>query len=77
MLAPDHVYRAALSIAVRCMECGGTDGPSEFVYTGDEESLDGWEVWFSCDRCRNAGLPHETFHRIFAEVSKESGDAGG
>jgi len=74
--APEHVWRASMAIKPYCVNCGCTDGPSELLYTGDEDSLDGWEIWFSCDKCRNAWLPHETFFKIEAEV-EESSDAGG
>lgn len=49
-----------------CMYClrDGTLGHWETVHTGDEESLDGYEDWFCCHPCRDAGLPCETFHRI-------------
>jgi hypothetical protein len=45
-----------------CQFCFGTDGHSEPVETGDLESEDGWEVWFCCHPCRDAGQPCETFH---------------
>lgn len=51
-----------------CMYCGGKQGHSERVHTGDEESLDGWEDWFCCHPCRDAGEPCETFHRIYPEA---------
>jgi hypothetical protein len=47
------------------MYCGSDDlkGHWECVHTGDEESLDGYEDWFCCHVCRDAGLPCETFHK--------------
>ena len=47
-----------------CMFCKTTEGHWERAYTGDEESLDGWEDWYCCHACRDAGQPCETFHRI-------------
>lgn len=49
-----------------CQHClgGAQTGEWETVYTGDEESLGGYEDWFCCHTCRDAGLPCETFHRI-------------
>lgn len=49
-----------------CMYCSrdGTHGHWECVHTGDEESYEGWEEWFCCHVCRDAGLPCETFHKI-------------
>lgn len=47
-----------------CQFCGGSDGHSEQVHTGDLESKGGWEDWFCCHPCRDAGQPCETFHRI-------------
>lgn len=47
-----------------CMYCGGTRGHGERVQTDSAESLDGWEDWFCCHDCRDAGKPCETFHAI-------------
>lgn len=47
-----------------CQFCGGTEGHGEQVHTGDIESEGGWEDWFCCHACRDAGEPCETFHRI-------------
>jgi hypothetical protein len=47
-----------------CQFCGGTDGHSEPVETGDLETEDGWEIWFCCHPCRDAGEPCETFHKF-------------
>lgn len=47
-----------------CMYCGGNEGHWETVHTGDEDSFEGWEDWFCCHACRDAGKPCETFHRI-------------
>lgn len=49
-----------------CMYCGRDDtkGHWECVHTGDEESFEGWEDWFCCHVCRDAGLPCETFYKI-------------
>ena len=74
--APEHVWRASMAIKPYCVNCGCTDGPSELLHTGDEDSLEGWEVWFSCDDCRNDGQPNETFFRVKAKA-EEGSDAGG
>ena len=42
-----------------CMYCGKVCDTVEFVYTGDEESVDGFEVWCYCDDCQV-----DTFHKI-------------
>ena len=48
-----------------CMYCGGTEGHSEVLHTGDNESpKSGFDVWFCCHPCRDAGKPCETFHAI-------------
>lgn len=47
-----------------CQYCESTEGHSEQVKTGDLESKDGWEDWFCCHACRDAGKPCETFFRI-------------
>lgn len=57
-------HAPAADPAQSCMYCGSNEGHWERTYTGDEESLDGWEDWFCCHPCRDAGQPCETFHRI-------------
>jgi len=52
-----------------CQFCHGKDGHSEDVSTKDSESEDGWERWFCCHTCRDAGLPCETFF-IYPKESK-------
>lgn len=49
-----------------CQFCGGTKGHSEEVWTGDDGSPDssGYELWFCCHDCRDAGQPCETFFPI-------------
>lgn len=47
-----------------CIYCGSGDGQWERIYTGNEESQDGWEDWFCCHPCRDAGKPCETFFHI-------------
>lgn len=59
-----EVESKALLIQPTCMNCGGSDGWSQIEYTGDYESLDGFEVWFCCSACSAAGRPCETFHHI-------------
>lgn len=51
---------------VACQFCmGGTiNGEWETVWTGAEESLNGYEDWFCCHTCRDANQPCETFHPI-------------
>ena len=60
----DEVVRAALALVPTCMDCGGDEGHSELLDTGDDDSLDGFEVWFCCHACRDSGKPCETFHRL-------------
>jgi hypothetical protein len=55
---------AAPAHEIRCCECGGDDGHTEFLYTGDEMSVDGFEIWFCCHTCRDASRPCETFIRL-------------
>ena len=49
-----------------CMHCDGTDGHDEEVWTGDAgyDDKSGFEVWFCCHACRDAGQPCETFFPI-------------
>jgi len=47
-----------------CMHCDMADGHWERVWTGDVDSRDGFEDWYCCHACRDAGLPCDTFHRI-------------
>lgn len=35
-----------------CMHCGAREGQNELVFTGDDESLEGFEVWFSAMHAR-------------------------
>ena len=67
--APDRVWKKACDVLIRpsCTYCGGFDGHSELVQTGDTESLEGWEVWFCCHPCRDKQMPCETFHNIPTE----------
>lgn len=59
-----------------CMYCFNNDltkSHSETVHTGDAESYEGYEDWFCCHICRDAGEPCETFFKIpFPE--KEAAD---
>jgi hypothetical protein len=62
---PDAVWFApAAQPEKSCMYCGSNGGHWERVHTGDDESFGGWEDWFCCHSCRDAGNPCETFHRI-------------
>lgn len=49
-----------------CSFCESTDGHDEEVWTGNqgEADLSGFEIWFCCHACRDAGLPCETFFPI-------------
>lgn len=67
----DALLRIQTRIKGKCMFCGSQDGHSELVYTGDESSMEGFEVWFCCHPCRYAGEACETFHRnSWAELTK-------
>ena len=60
----DKAFAAAGNIATSCMHCGGTDGHTEVVHTGDSESMDGCELWFCCKACNEDNTPCETFFII-------------
>lgn len=49
---------------IYCQYCGGSEGHGEYVDTKDSDSLNGVEYWHCCHRCRDAGLPCETFLSI-------------
>lgn len=50
---------------ISCMECGGKDGHTEEVWTGNmDDRCSGWEVWFCCHACWDRGEPCETFFPI-------------
>lgn len=59
-----------------CQHCqsGSLNGEWETVYTGEDESLGGYEDWFCCHTCRDAGLPCETFHRIPINAERQEND---
>jgi len=42
-----------------CMECGGPPDATEELWTGDSESLGGYEIWSYCRKCKI-----DTFHKI-------------
>lgn len=42
-----------------CMECGNICKKTEIVWTGDEESYEGFELWCYCDNCKI-----DTFHKL-------------
>jgi hypothetical protein len=44
-----------------CMECGNICKKSEIVWTGDQNSYKGWELWCYCDRCKV-----DTFHKMIS-----------
>lgn len=54
---------------IRCCECLGEDGHDEVLWTGDDQSVDGFEIWFCCHACRDAGKPCETFIRLVDPVA--------
>ncbi len=56
---PDHNTEDLEEISYVCMECEKDCDVVETVWTGDEESLRGWEVWCYCPSC-----DVETFHPI-------------
>jgi hypothetical protein len=70
-------HAPAASAKLICQYCSGTEGHSEMVRTGDLESKDGWEYWFCCHACRDAGQPCETFHRIPKDAAISPSDAKG
>lgn len=50
---------------VRCQFCDSQVGHEEEVWTGDmTEGKSGWELWFCCHTCRDAGEPCETFFAL-------------
>ena len=59
----DAAWNASIA-SHTCQYCGCDDGYWEQVYTGNEESQNGWEDWFCCHSCRNVGQPCETFFHI-------------
>ena len=42
-----------------CMYCGKKCDNVELLYTGDDESFEGFEVWCWCEECQV-----DTFHKI-------------
>lgn len=66
----EALLRAQSDVEPHCMYCRSSEGYAELLYTGDQESMEGFEVWFCCHRCRDAGQACETFYRIPTE--KES-----
>ena len=44
-----------------CMECGHICKKSEIVWTGDQNSYKGWELWCYCDLCKV-----DTFHKMIS-----------
>ena len=42
-----------------CMYCGKICGATEVIYTGDDDSYAGFELWCRCDDCQE-----DTFHKI-------------
>lgn len=71
----DEVLQAAMAVVPACMYCGSEDGHAELLHTGDDESVDGFEVWFCCHLCRDAAKPCETFHRLEAPNAVLTGRA--
>ena len=42
-----------------CMMCGRECKTTEYVWTGDENSYKGWELWCYCEHCKI-----DTFHKL-------------
>lgn len=42
-----------------CMYCGKICETTETIYTGDDESYEGFELWCWCDDCQA-----DTFHKM-------------
>lgn len=63
---PDHNTEDLEEISYVCMECEKDCDVVETVWTGDEESLRGWEVWCYCPAC-----DVETFHPIKLKKHKQ------
>jgi hypothetical protein len=51
----------------KCQHCESVDGITELVDTGNDESLDGFELWFRCRACLEAGRDCETFVALEVE----------
>jgi len=48
-----------IGISPICQYCGKECDRTEFVWTGDNESYKGWELWCYCDTCKT-----DTFHKL-------------
>lgn len=59
---------AVIAEGPTCMYCGRICDTMEVVYTGDDESYAGFELWCYCDHCKA-----DTFHRM---IKKEDYDKG-
>lgn len=51
-------------VDIKCMWCGCDCQKTETVYTGDEESYKGFELWCYCEKCET-----DTFKKL---TSKET-----
>lgn len=76
--SPDLVKRidhADQPASYSCQFCNGALGKTEEVWTGGKDSNadSGFEVWFRCDACLEAGQPCETFYLI--RLLPEPGEA--
>tara|TARA_B100000749_G_C18447852_1_gene475023 strand:- start:4062 stop:4319 length:258 start_codon:yes stop_codon:yes gene_type:complete len=52
------------SVAPYCQYCDSKKGHHDILYTGDEESLYGYEIWFCCHPCRDKHKPCESFFKL-------------
>ena len=49
-----------------CMYCGKICKTTECVWTGDDESYGGWEMWCYCPDC-----DADTFHKMIKDEEHE------
>ena len=49
-----------------CMECGQECKTTEYIWTGDENSYKGWELWCYCEHCKI-----DTFHKLVKAQKEE------
>ena len=49
-----------------CMECGQECKTTEYMWTGDENSYKGWELWCYCEHCKI-----DTFHKLVKAQKEE------
>jgi hypothetical protein len=49
-----------------CMYCGKICETTETIYTGDDESYEGFELWCWCDDCQT-----DTFHKMIKDTQQQ------